>query len=91
MNYVDIQAGYCRKRRSLRLELDREYIVKPLNEFKLKHRDRHCKLLSLEPSICGGKPGGYWVRFLDNNRRGKVEADDLIPVDGNYEEWALKG
>jgi len=80
MDYVETGRTYAGQTRQVRLELGREYIVLPVNKLKLKHRDRHCKLISLQESIYNGRPCGYWVHFLDNGRRGKVDAGDLVPV-----------
>lgn len=83
MDYVETGCTYAGRTRKVRLELGREYIVQPLNKLMLKHCDRHCKLISLDESICNGRPCGYWVHFLDNRRRGKVDGGDLVPSDGN--------
>lgn len=48
-----------------------ELVVKPLNKLKLKHRDRRVKVLKFIDN------GQVSVKFLDNNRTGKVEIDDL--------------
>jgi hypothetical protein len=61
------------------MEVGRRYVVRPQNPRKLKHRDRECVLLGLDGPHAK-------VKFLDNNRFGKPDASDLVPLDELYEE-----
>lgn len=61
------------------LKIGGEYIVKPLNPQKKKHRDRPCVILDFVPvSEQHPKDIVAKVRFLDNNRMGRAELDDLL-------------
>ncbi|MFS1518561.1 hypothetical protein V1503_19170 [Bacillus sp. SCS-151] len=56
----------------------KEYIVNPINKNKLKHRGRKVEYKSYSSN------GGYTtakVKFLDNDRYGKVEIDDLDNIE----------
>lgn len=57
------------------ITIGQELIVKPLNKLKLKHRDRRVQVLSFNENRDYGLRVN--VRFLDNNRRGIIEIDDL--------------
>lgn len=52
-----------------------ELVVKPLNKQKLKHRDRRVQVLGFTENRDYGLRVN--VKFLDNNRRGIIEIDDL--------------
>lgn len=67
--------------RTVELITGRTYRVQPLNPQKLKHRDRMCVLLDLVP-VSEQHPRDFMakVRFLDNNRVGRVEPNDLVLV-----------
>lgn len=56
-----------------------KYLVSPPNPRKLKHRGRICEVIGWDKDR--PKYPGFVVRFQDNNRQGKVETDDLVPVD----------
>lgn len=73
------------------IEIDRQYVVRPHNKRKLKHRDRECIVLDVVP-ISESHPHDKiaQVRFLDNNRQGRVELFDLVPVGELYEEEHLE-
>lgn len=66
--------------RKTTLKIGGEYIVKPLNPQKKKHRDRPCVILDFVP-VSEQHPRDIVakVRFLDNNRMGRAELSDLIP------------
>ncbi|MDP1441924.1 hypothetical protein [Priestia megaterium] len=52
-----------------------ELVVKPYNKLKLKHRDRRVQILKFtNHSRLGFRAR---VKFLDNNKLGFVEIDDL--------------
>lgn len=57
------------------ITIGKELVVKPLNKQKLKHRDRRVKVLSFNENRDYGLRVS--VKFLDNNRRGIIEIDDL--------------
>lgn len=59
------------------IEIGSILVVKPLNKRKLKHRDRKVQVLSFRENE--RRYGGLRVnvKFLDNNRRGVIEIDDL--------------
>jgi hypothetical protein len=54
------------------------YRVDPTNPQKKKHRDRVCTILEFDDDFM---PQNASVRFHDNNRIGKVDLSDLVPVD----------
>jgi len=64
--------------RKVTLKVGKEYVVQPLNSQKKKHRDRHCMILDFVP-VSEDHPRDIVakVRFLDNNRIGRVELEDL--------------
>lgn len=51
-------------------------IVKPMNKQKLKHRDRRVKIIGFLKDDLGNVDKAS-VKFLDNNRNGRVEIIDL--------------
>jgi len=59
----------------------KEYIIQPLNPLKKKHRNRRCIVLDFVP-VSDSHPIDIVakVRFLDNNRVGRAELDDLVRV-----------
>ena len=67
--------------RNVTLHEGREYIVNPLNPRTTKHRGRRCIVLDIVP-VSESHPRDYTakVRFLDNNRVGRVELSDLVPA-----------
>ena len=66
------------RRVKFRIEVGRQYRVHPLNPAKKKHRDRIVELVEIEDDL---SPQDGWVRFQDNNRRGKVALNDLLPLE----------
>ncbi|QDV67679.1 hypothetical protein Poly24_13810 [Rosistilla carotiformis] len=74
-----IQSGSGRKRReTVTLTIGETYRVEPLNPQKKKHRGRVCAILEFDDDFM---PGFASVRFHDNNRVGKVDLSDLVPID----------
>lgn len=72
--------------RTVIIEVGRQYVVKPHNKQKLKHRDRECVLLDVVPvSEFHPRDLVAKVRFLDNNRIGRTELDDLAPLGEPYD------
>lgn len=65
--------------RSLKVEIGKEYGVQPPNPQKLKHRGRRCTVLDWVLDDIGSVMG-VAVRFIDNNRRGRVDIGDLVKV-----------
>lgn len=57
------------------VEVGKEMVVKPLNKQKLKHRDRRVIINKITED--GFKGTSATVKFLDNNRTGKVDITDL--------------
>lgn len=63
-----------------------QYVVKPRNPRKLKHRGRECVFLDLVPvSVEHHHDLVAKVRFTDNNRIGRVDFGDLHPVSSTAE------
>jgi hypothetical protein len=58
------------------------YVVKPHNPRKKKHRDRKCIFHGIV-SVSETSPKDHVakVRFLDNNRLGRVELADLVSLE----------
>jgi hypothetical protein len=61
--------------RNIVVKIGKEMIVKPLNVKKLKHRDRRVIINKITDE--GFKGTRASVKFLDNNRLGKVDIADL--------------
>lgn len=72
----------CKKKiRDVEIEIGKQYQVQPLNPRKLKNRRRQCLVLDMVP-LSKAHPN-YMVakvRYLDNNRIGKVDLEDLVPM-----------
>ena len=63
--------------RKITLEIGKEYSVSPLNSAMTGHKEQRCILLAFI-GIDEGKPDLFaQVKFLDTNRVGRVELDDL--------------
>lgn len=60
--------------RKLQIKIGGEFVVKPLNPRKKKHRDRRVIIRKFLESNYGLT---VQVQFIDNKRIGKVEIDDL--------------
>lgn len=68
------------KARRLVIRAGEVYCITPSNPAKLRNRDRVCRVLgfiNVSPS-CGDVVAR--VRFLDNNRQGRAELHELVPV-----------
>jgi len=63
------------------VEVRKEYVVAPRNPGKKRNRGRHCIVLAFTPAP-ESHPRNMVakVRYLDNNRVGRAEVDDLVPV-----------
>lgn len=72
------------RNRTINVSEGHEYIVSPLNSAKLKHRGRRCIVLEVI-SVSENHPRDFVakVKFLDNNRIGRVELGDLAPTESN--------
>jgi hypothetical protein len=77
---MQVRAGF-HGQRNTEIETGKEYIVQPLNPRKLKNRGRHCLVLDFVP-VSEAHPNDIVakVRYIDNNRIGKVNLSDLIPA-----------
>jgi len=76
-----VGSGYAKKSsREVEMVVGRKYQVPPANPSKKKHRDRVCVLLDIIP-ISESHPMDLVakVRFMDNNRIGRVDLSDLVP------------
>ena len=63
--------------RTVKLVVGTRYIVRPLNSHQgIKNQGRVAELLGFTDSFM---PRGAIVRYLDNNRRGRVDTSDLVP------------
>lgn len=63
---------------TLIVKIGETYIVKPLNPNKLKHRNRKIQIVKFNSNERYGLRVN--VKFLDNNRAGIVDIDDLEAV-----------
>lgn len=72
---------YAAQERKVELVVGRTYRVEPLNSRKLKNRGRECLLLDFVPVSKQDPSMVAKVRFLDNNRIGKIEYSDLVPIE----------
>jgi hypothetical protein len=63
------------------LRVGKEYIIQPVNPLKKKHRNRRCIVLDFVP-VSDSHPIDIVakVRFIDNNRIGRTELDDLVSL-----------
>lgn len=63
--------------RTVKLIVGAWYIVRPLNSHQgIKNQGRVVELLGLTDSFM---PRGAIIRYLDNNRRGRIDTSDLVP------------
>jgi len=77
-----ISSAYGKLRREMTLSVGKTYIIKPLNVRKTKNRDRQCTILDFVP-VSEYHPNDIVakVRYLDNNRIGRAELEDLANLD----------
>jgi hypothetical protein len=78
---MTIMTSFGSKRRKMTIKVGKEYVIQPLNTLKKKHRDGRCVVLGFVP-VSESHPRDIVakVRFLDNNRIGRTELDDLVSV-----------
>ena len=71
--------------RTVVLDVGKEYLVSPINERNMQNRGRTCILLEFV-AYSYDKPEDILalVKFVDNNRQGRVELEDLVPVKINF-------
>jgi hypothetical protein len=62
------------------LHVGRPYIIRPRNPSKLRNRDRECLVLAFVPVSDTHSEIVAKVRFLDNNRVGRAEPNELRPL-----------
>jgi hypothetical protein len=78
---MTVITSFGSKRRKMTIKVGKEYVIQPLNPLKKKHRDRRCVVLGFVPvSEFHPRDIVAKVRFLDNNRIGRTELDDLVSV-----------
>lgn len=70
-NSIDVE-------RNVIVQVGKEMVVKPLNKQKLKHRDRRVIINKITDE--GFKGVKASVKFLDNNRSGKIDVVDLDDI-----------
>jgi hypothetical protein len=77
---IEVRLLYGSAERKTTVRIGGEYVVKPLNPRKKKHRDRPCVVIGFVP-VSEQHPRDVVakVRFLDNNRTGRAELGDLVP------------
>ena len=82
-----VSASIGARNRIINVSEGHEYLVNPLNPAKLKHRGRRCIVLEVI-SVSENHPRDFVakVKFLDNNRTGRVELGDLVPVESNDQQ-----
>ena len=76
-----VVSGIAPDQRRVVLEIGKEYLVSPINRHNMENRGRRCILLEFVP-YSPDKPEDILarVKFLDTNRNGRIELEDLIPV-----------
>lgn len=75
---IEVNTLYGGVYRKATLTAGNEYIVRPLNPRKKKHRGRLCVILDFVPvSEFHPVDTVAKVRFIDNNRIGRAELSDL--------------
>lgn len=62
------------------VSVGKEYVVRPANPRKTKHRDRRVLVLELVANEEGATDKAE-VKFLDTNRKGRVDVEDLVPAE----------
>lgn len=65
------------------IEVGKQYVVQPSNKQKTKNRGRKVEVLEFRHDHYDAEQKDIpetHVRFLDTNRRGKVDAMDLVPA-----------
>lgn len=67
-------------KRSVTIELGRNYMIDPINPLKKKHRGRTCMVIGFM-SDSQGTPIDARVKFLDTSRTGRISIRDIIPMD----------
>jgi hypothetical protein len=91
MDRFEAKTKYHGLHRRIFMEIGRTYRVVPLNERKTKNRNRECVLVEIVP-VSASHPDDKVakIRFTDNNRIGRADFGDLLPVgalyDGEYTE-----
>lgn len=78
--YINDQQHYA-----VKIELGKEYVVRPLNALKKKHRDRRCIVIGFIQDDTG-VPVDARVKFLDTNRTGRVSVRDLAEASAEERE-----
>ena len=78
---MTVRVSFGSKERKTTIKVGKEYVVQPMNILKKKHRNRRCVVLGFVP-VSDSHPRDIVakVRFLDNNRIGRTELDDLVSV-----------
>jgi hypothetical protein len=80
MEVFDRSSGIIRK---VVLESGKLYKVDPINPQKMKHRGRICEFIRWYDDDSRGERDIIEVRFLDTNRKGRVEGSDLVEYEGD--------
>jgi hypothetical protein len=78
---MSIFMGGGGKQRKTTIKVGKKYVIQPPNILKKKHRNRRCVVLGFVP-VSDSHPRDIVakVRFLDNNRIGRTELEDLVSV-----------
>lgn len=74
---VNVRINSKNETRKYTVSIGSEYIVKPINPLKKKHRDRHVivrKILDTHNGVIAQ------VQFKDTKRIGRVDIDELVPL-----------
>ncbi len=82
MEKIRVQAGHIGKDvlPDVFVEISREYVIKPRNPLKKKNRARRVCVLGFV-QLDEGKYLKTKVRYQDNNRVGRAELAELVPVE----------
>lgn len=73
---IKISTTYCGRNREMVLMVGQKYVVDQLNPRATRNRGRIVELLGFNSDFM---PDSAIVKYLDNNRRGRVSVSDLAP------------
>jgi hypothetical protein len=65
------------------IHVGHEYRIEPHNPAKLRNRNRECRVLGFTHVSSSHGEVVARVRFLDNNRQGRAELSELVPLTGS--------
>lgn len=75
----DVVSG--KKKRKGVINVGLTYVVDPMNPAKSRNRGRVCRVIDFVPVSDFHPELVAKIRYLDNNRIGRAELDDLLPIE----------